>query len=226
MVLVSGAVHVLVAFPAKEHLRREEKGVLDLARERRVQMLHAAVAIALLLVLLPPTSLPRPLVPCICTYSVGFVCFGICWHFGATTQSHKVSCLAPRCVHAPPQTALENQNEGTDFYLFSPRLHLFEARNQRQRFLHPFRLSDACRWFEEAGDGAGGWDIQKITNRIGDSDCHVVNEDNVMELNLVDIVGKTTKQSDQPSSSSPSSPERGGDWSDSPQGRGSTETSK
>lgn len=67
-----------------------------------------------------------------------------------------------------------------------------------------------CRWFEEAGDGAGGWDIEKITNRIGESDCHVVNEDNVMELNLVDIVGKTAGQKEPPSSPSPSSPERGG----------------
>eukprot|EP00903_Cladosiphon_okamuranus_P007151 g6944.t1 len=87
-------------------------------------------------------------------------------------------------------------------------------------------IADRLGWFEEAGDGAGGWDVQKITNRIGESDCHVVNEDNVMELNLVDIVGKTTKQTDQPFSSSSSSPGRGGDGSDSPQGQGSTETSK
>lgn len=52
-------------------------------------------------------------------------------------------------------------------------------------------LRNEIRWFEEAGDGAGGWDIEKITDRIGDTDCHVVNDDNVMELNLVDIAGKS-----------------------------------
>ncbi|CAM9393448.1 unnamed protein product [Ectocarpus fasciculatus] len=59
-------------------------------------------------------------------------------------------------------------------------------------------IADRLGWFEEAGDGAEGWDIEKITNRIGESDCHVVNEDNVMELNLVDIAGKTTRQKDTP----------------------------
>ncbi|CAM9221029.1 unnamed protein product [Pylaiella littoralis] len=59
-------------------------------------------------------------------------------------------------------------------------------------------IADRLGWFEEAGDGADGWDIEKITNRIGESDCHVVNEDNVMELNLVDLVGKTTKQKEVP----------------------------
>eukprot|EP00904_Undaria_pinnatifida_P008279 jgi/Undpi1/4581/HiC_scaffold_18.g07935.m1 len=52
-------------------------------------------------------------------------------------------------------------------------------------------IADRLGWFEEAGDGAGGWDIEKITNRIGEADCHVVNDDNVMELNLVDIAGKS-----------------------------------
>lgn len=32
-------------------------------------------------------------------------------------------------------------------------------------------------------------------NRIGEAECHVVNEDNVMELNLVDIAGKSTATS-------------------------------
>lgn len=47
------------------------------------------------------------------------------------------------------------------------------------------------RWFDEAGDAPGGWDIQKITNRIGQADCHVVTEDNLMELTLVDVTGKS-----------------------------------
>lgn len=62
----------------------------------------------------------------------------------------------------------------------------------------PLIFFNVIRWFEEAGDGADGWDIEKITNRIGESDCHVVNEDNVMELNLVDIAGKTTRRKDTP----------------------------
>ncbi|CAB1098665.1 unnamed protein product [Ectocarpus sp. CCAP 1310/34] len=71
-------------------------------------------------------------------------------------------------------------------------------------------IADRLGWFEEAGDGADGWDIEKITNRIGESDCHVVNEDNVMELNLVDIAGKTTRRKDTP-------PTRGDDRDSSPE---------
>ncbi|CAM9967322.1 unnamed protein product [Scytosiphon promiscuus] len=74
-------------------------------------------------------------------------------------------------------------------------------------------IADRLGWFEEAGDGADGWDIEKITNRIGESECHVVNEDNVMELNLVDLVGKTSSDSEK--QKAPSSSE-GGDGVDSP----------
>ena len=108
------------------------------------------------------------------------------------------------------------------------RPHLSVSRSSRRRTTFPphailSHARRACRWFEEAGDGAGGWDIQKITNRIGETDCHVVNEDNVMELNLVDIVGKTTKQKETPS---PAERGTGGAGSDSPEGQGSAETSK
>lgn len=51
------------------------------------------------------------------------------------------------------------------------------------------------RWFDEDGDGPGGWDIEKITNRIGQADCHVVTEDNLMELTLVDVAGKSKSSS-------------------------------
>lgn len=46
------------------------------------------------------------------------------------------------------------------------------------------------RWFEDQADG--GWDIQKLQERMGEADCHIVTEDNVMELTMVDILGRST----------------------------------
>lgn len=69
-------------------------------------------------------------------------------------------------------------------------------------FTHKKSCNTFFRWFEEAGDAKGGWDIEKITNKIGEADCHVVNENNVMELNLVDIVGKSGAQNTGVSSDS------------------------
>ncbi len=81
------------------------------------------------------------------------------------------------------------------FFPSRPTGAIFRDTNDVPTTVVALRQIRACRrWFEEAGDGAGGWDIEKITNRIGESECHVVNEDNVMELNLVDLVGKTTGQ--------------------------------
>ncbi|CAM9401400.1 unnamed protein product, partial [Sphacelaria rigidula] len=50
-------------------------------------------------------------------------------------------------------------------------------------------------WFEDKTNG--GWDVEKLQERIGDANCHVVTNDNIMELNLVDIMGKNTKQQQQ-----------------------------
>lgn len=48
------------------------------------------------------------------------------------------------------------------------------------------------RWFEDKTDG--GWDLQKLQEIVGEADCHMVTNDNIMELTLVDIMGKNTKQ--------------------------------
>lgn len=56
-------------------------------------------------------------------------------------------------------------------------------------------LFPVSRWFEDKADG--GWDLQKLQERMGETDCHMVTNDNVMELTLVDILGKNTKRGEE-----------------------------
>ena len=64
-------------------------------------------------------------------------------------------------------------------------------------------IADRLGYFEDKGDG--GWDIENFMKEHGDG-VKAVNEDNVLELTMLDIMGKSTKK-DEPEDSTEESKE-------------------